>query len=632
MTTFARRVRVLDLRCAWMPFAGLYASLDDDDENIARPRRGSSVGRASTYVAPMALFGVGIWWFTGVARRGRRASAVAIRRRAPRRGGGVRRSRGWRSKSSIIAWRPASSGAWAAAQAFAGFQVLDGLIRVRRRSPPARTRFASRGGCAKQEARAARADALRMRAELAALRGQLNPHFLFNTLHTLTALVRRDPETAEHALERFGDMLRYVLDVKRVGARGRHAGRRAAVRARLSVARAAPTRRSLNVGRADRSRCARLRDSVAHAAAAGRERDQVRHCAARAGRCASRSPRRSTTTRSCSRCATTDRARTSTTSTSAAGHGSPRGAAAPRDALRQGRRVSVTTAPGEGFIVRAAIPAHVGTVLPRCLPARTAAERTTIPHEDAHRHRRGRADRARRSCATLLSEVDWIRLRRRSGRRADRGRRRSNRLKPRSRLPRHRDAGARRTRRPARASRHDPAVVFTTAYDKFAVAAFELEAIDYLLKPFGRDRLYAALDRVKRAVAATATFRSRTARTKRSSSAAAGSRESSCATAGDSADRRRRTSSASRPTTTTSPCTCRGRRYLVYLGMNEFEARLDPRPIPADPPLAHREPRPRRVAHAGRGHALRDRDARRLEDPRQPHALARAARPGDLIG
>src|SRR5205814_4063591 len=45
---------------------------------------------------------------------------------------------------------------------------------------------------------------------------------------------------------------------------------------------------------------------------------------------------------------------------------------------------------------------------------------------------------------------------------------------------------------------HDPAVVFTTAYDRFAVAAFELEAIDYLLKPFGRDRLAAALARVRR--------------------------------------------------------------------------------------------------------------------------------------
>ena len=46
---------------------------------------------------------------------------------------------------------------------------------------------------------------------------------------------------------------------------------------------------------------------------------------------------------------------------------------------------------------------------------------------------------------------------------------------------------------------HDPAIVFTTAYDRFAVAAFELEAVDYLLKPFGRDRLLAALERVRRA-------------------------------------------------------------------------------------------------------------------------------------
>ena len=45
---------------------------------------------------------------------------------------------------------------------------------------------------------------------------------------------------------------------------------------------------------------------------------------------------------------------------------------------------------------------------------------------------------------------------------------------------------------------HRPAVVFTTAYDQHAVAAFELGALDYLLKPFGRDRLHAALARVRR--------------------------------------------------------------------------------------------------------------------------------------
>jgi two-component system LytT family response regulator len=44
---------------------------------------------------------------------------------------------------------------------------------------------------------------------------------------------------------------------------------------------------------------------------------------------------------------------------------------------------------------------------------------------------------------------------------------------------------------------HRPTVVFTTAYDKFAVAAFEARALDYLLKPFGRRRLVATLDRVR---------------------------------------------------------------------------------------------------------------------------------------
>ena len=45
---------------------------------------------------------------------------------------------------------------------------------------------------------------------------------------------------------------------------------------------------------------------------------------------------------------------------------------------------------------------------------------------------------------------------------------------------------------------YEPAVVFTTAYDRYAVAAFELEALDYVLKPFGRERLHAALERARR--------------------------------------------------------------------------------------------------------------------------------------
>ncbi len=40
-----------------------------------------------------------------------------------------------------------------------------------------------------------------------------------------------------------------------------------------------------------------------------------------------------------------------------------------------------------------------------------------------------------------------------------------------------------------------PAVVFTTAYDEYAVRAFEVHAVDYLLKPYGRERLRQAVDR-----------------------------------------------------------------------------------------------------------------------------------------
>ena len=47
---------------------------------------------------------------------------------------------------------------------------------------------------------------------------------------------------------------------------------------------------------------------------------------------------------------------------------------------------------------------------------------------------------------------------------------------------------------------HQPAVIFTTAYARYAVSAFELEAVDYVLKPFGEERLLVALGRARRAL------------------------------------------------------------------------------------------------------------------------------------
>ena len=49
-------------------------------------------------------------------------------------------------------------------------------------------------------------------ARLEALRMQINPHFLFNTLHAISALVERDPSGVRRMIARLSELLRYTLD------------------------------------------------------------------------------------------------------------------------------------------------------------------------------------------------------------------------------------------------------------------------------------------------------------------------------------------------------------------------------------------------------------------------------------
>src|ERR1051326_3744480 len=48
-------------------------------------------------------------------------------------------------------------------------------------------------------------------AQLAALRAQINPHFLFNSLNSIAQLIRTDPDKAEICVERLAEIFRYIL-------------------------------------------------------------------------------------------------------------------------------------------------------------------------------------------------------------------------------------------------------------------------------------------------------------------------------------------------------------------------------------------------------------------------------------
>jgi two-component system LytT family sensor kinase len=63
-----------------------------------------------------------------------------------------------------------------------------------------------------QAVRASRLEARLARAELEALKMQLHPHFLFNTLHAVSALMRRDAKAADQMIARLSEFLRMSLE------------------------------------------------------------------------------------------------------------------------------------------------------------------------------------------------------------------------------------------------------------------------------------------------------------------------------------------------------------------------------------------------------------------------------------
>ncbi len=121
-----------------------------------------------------------------------------------------------------------------------------------------------------------------------------------------------------------------------------------------------------------------------------------------------------------------------------------------------------------------------------------------------------------------------------------------------------------------------PAVIFTTAYDQHAVTAFELHAVDYLLKPYSRERFDEA---VRHALASTG-----------SAAPALPALEAATREAADSALLTRimvrdlgrivplavDTIEHLRSDTKYTAITSRGKSFLVRLPITSFERRLDP--------------------------------------------------------
>lgn len=194
---------------AWLPYTLGYAAVFAAQSNAGLARAALD---STQNILPAALLGVGAIWICrnfsparhspiafGLAQLGLASAYTALWNLLVPLSFSVRyllEGRGWSFSlfgSYALQW-----------QLFAGLMIYATIASI-----VYTLEFSQRARA--EEARATRAEHLRTEAELNALRAQLNPHFLFNTLHSLMALVRTDADTAEEAIERFALMLRYVL-------------------------------------------------------------------------------------------------------------------------------------------------------------------------------------------------------------------------------------------------------------------------------------------------------------------------------------------------------------------------------------------------------------------------------------
>ncbi|MGH7566559.1 MAG: sensor histidine kinase [Gemmatimonadota bacterium] len=198
---------------AWVPIAVLYAAALSQEIPLGRAVQGAIVS-----VGVAAILGVGVWHLSGrVPWRSEHAVRfLAIHFFVALVFVGL-----W---TSALYARLALAGGWELVQhvaleeggwnAIVGFWIYGLLVGGSHAIRAERRARLEHEATVRAEALRARAEAERSRAELHALRSRLQPHFLFNTLHVIRALVLRDPEKAADAIETLGGLLRYILDLE----------------------------------------------------------------------------------------------------------------------------------------------------------------------------------------------------------------------------------------------------------------------------------------------------------------------------------------------------------------------------------------------------------------------------------
>lgn len=193
---------------AWTPLIVLYTGIM---RQTAASGWATAALYATVYLAPAIAFGA-FWWFKleRVIRWNRLRWPAWLGLES---GFAVVFSGLWHGTFYLLLWLTADSGVVRGVISQSGsWPLIFGVLVYGMHAAVFHTVrvFAA---LREQEIAAAEAQALRAKAEMAALRAQLDPHFLFNSLHSIIALVREDPRSAEEALLQFSGLLRRVLAV-----------------------------------------------------------------------------------------------------------------------------------------------------------------------------------------------------------------------------------------------------------------------------------------------------------------------------------------------------------------------------------------------------------------------------------